>query len=254
METLQLTRKNGYAIVQLTRGKVNAINDQMVTEVRNTFQSLEDDDSIYGVILTGIPHYFSAGLDVIELYGYNEDQIRNFFINFGEMYNELLKFSKPFICAVTGFSPAGGTVIAITADYRIMAEGEKYSIGLNEMAVNVQISQKLVDGYSFWLGEGTANQFILDGKLLNPDEALSCGLVNEVCPQEKLLSKAEKKMQHYLSADPDIFKNTKYKIRKKLIQAIGEGEGKELEQALQIWWKPEVRNKIKLLIEKITKK
>ncbi len=55
--------------------------------------------------------------------------------HFGSMYNELAKFPKILICAITGHSPAGGTVLAIQADYRIMADGPKYTIGLNEVAV-----------------------------------------------------------------------------------------------------------------------
>ena len=237
--------------MKLNRGKVNAINHQMVKEIRSTFDELKNDPETRGVIITGAPHFFSAGLDVIELYGYDEEKIREFFIDFGSMYAELAKFPKAFVCAVTGHSPAGGTVIAITADYRVMVDDSKYTIGLNEMAVSVQISQKLIDGYSYWLGKGQANEYVLEGKLLTPAEALESGLGNEVCALEEVMEKAENKMKHYLKADPDIFLNTKAKLRKSFINENGEHE---LQEALSVWWKPEVRVRMKGLIDSISKK
>ena len=254
MNTLKIDHKDNYVVVELARGKVNAINAAMVAEIRTLFKTLDEDDKVGGVILTGGPKIFSAGLDLIELMGYNEDQIEKFLRDFGMMHVELSRFSKPFICALTGFSPAGGTVIAITADYRVMADDPKYSLGLNEMQVNVQITQNLTEAYSFWLGRSLANRFILDGKLLNPQEANEFHLVEEICPQAEVLARAESKMKQYLLADPDIFQYTKKAMRQTWFAAQNlQGEA-DLKQALKIWWKPEVRQRITALIESFSNK
>tara|TARA_R110000744_G_scaffold119507_2_gene222897 strand:- start:129 stop:428 length:300 start_codon:yes stop_codon:yes gene_type:complete len=78
MNTLELTEKENYVIVQMNRGKVNAINHEMVNELKEVFKKLEEDPAVMGVILTGQPHYFSAGLDLIELYQYEKSKYRNF--------------------------------------------------------------------------------------------------------------------------------------------------------------------------------
>lgn len=253
MQTLEITKKQDYVIVRLNRPKANAINGRMVKEIRETFRALEEEESVRGVILTGIPHFFSAGLDVIELYQYDERQIKEFFIAFGSMHIELARFTKPFVCAISGHSPAGGTVIALTADYRIMADGEKYTIGLNEVAVNIQISQNLVEAYAYWIGRGRANQYVLDGKLLNVTEAMQCGLVNEAAPLETVLDRAEQKMRHYLRAHPEIFRNTKSKLRKAWLERIESNAEKDLEQAFQLWWKPEIRARMKAFVDSLSK-
>ena len=131
MNTLELTKRENYTIVQMNRGKVNAINHEMVNELREVFRKLENDPGVKGVILTGQTHYFSAGLDLIELYQYDEKQIQEFFTAFGELYLQLVQFKKPFISAITGHSPAGGCVLAVASDNRYMAEGDSYVIGLN---------------------------------------------------------------------------------------------------------------------------
>lgn len=254
MNTIKIERKENYAIVQLNRGKVNAINHQMTNELQEAFTGLQSDDSVKGVILTGTPNFFSAGLDVIELYGYDQQQIKSFFTDFGMLHVQMATFTKPLVCAITGYAPAGGCVFAITADHRIMADGEKYTIGLNEVAVNIQISNNIIDAYAFWIGKGRAHEFVLDGKLLNVKEALACGLVNQMVPLEEVIPAAEKKMQQYLMANETIFKNTKQKLRKSWLDGLETDGSKDLGEAIKLWWSPEVRAKMKAFVESLQKK
>ncbi len=254
MNTLEVTYKKEYAIVQMNRGKVNAINFEMVQDLRDIFGKLEADDAVKGVILTGKPHYFSAGLDLIELYQYDKAQMTDFFVSFGALYLELVQFKKPFISAITGHSPAGGTVLAVTSDNRYMAEGDKYVIGLNEVAVNIQISQNLTEVYAFWMGDGLASRYILDGKLLNGKEAVACGLVDELVPLENVLERAEKRMQKYMQADQEILRNTKAKLRKHLWDKLDLKAENSLKEASELWWKPEIRAKMGAYVESFSNK
>lgn len=254
MNTLQITKKEDYTIVQMNRGKVNAINYEMVKELREVFRDLESDRTVKGIILTGQPHYFSAGLDLIELYQYDEEQVKEFFIAFGALYIELMQVTKPFISAITGHCPAGGCVLAVTSDNRIMAEGERYSIGLNEVAVNIQISQNLVESYSFWMGTSLANRYIMEGKLLNGEEARACGLVDELVPLDEVISRAESKMRHYMKADQEILINTKKKLRKTLLDTLDVDAEESIKEAIPLWWKPEIRAKMKAYVESFSKK
>ena len=254
MNTLEVTYKDEYAIVQMNRGKVNAINFEMVQELRDTFHVLEENAEVKGVILTGQPHYFSAGLDLIELFGYDKPQIQDFFVSFGALYLELVQFKKPFISAITGHSPAGGCVLAVTSDNRYMAEGDKYVIGLNEVAVNIQISQNLTEVYAFWMGDGLASRYIMEGKLLSGKEALAAGLVDELVPLENVLERAEKQMKRYMQADQEILINTKLKLRKHLMDKLDLKAENSLKEASELWWKPEIRAKMKAYVESFSSK
>ncbi|MGC1515386.1 MAG: enoyl-CoA hydratase/isomerase family protein [Maribacter sp.] len=254
MHTLKLTKKDNYTIVQMNRGKVNAINMEMVKELRDVFKGLEEDTEVLGVILTGQPHYFSAGLDLIELYQYDKDQIQEFFTAFGALYLQLVQFKKPFISAITGHSPAGGCVLAVTSDNRYMAEGDSYVIGLNEVAVNIQISQNLTEIYAFWMGEGLAHRYILEGKLLNGKEAVAAGLVDELVPLDAVLERSELQMKHYLNADQEILIKTKKKLRKVVWDKLDLNAENSLKEATVLWWKPEIRTKMKAYVERFTNK
>ena len=254
MKNLILTKKEGYTLVQMNRGKVNAINQEMVDELRQVFANLEKDPEVKGVILTGQPHFFSAGLDLIELIGYDKAQITSFFSDFGALYLELIQFTKPFISAITGHSPAGGCVLAVTSDNRYMAEGDKYVIGLNEVAVNIQISQNLTEIYAFWMGDRLASRYILEGKLLSGKEAVAAGLVDELTPLDQVVERAEKQMEGYLKADQEILKNTKYKVRKHLFEKLDLQAGNALKEASELWWKPAIRAKMEAYVASFSNK
>ena len=254
MNTLKIIKKEGYTIVQMNRGKVNAINYDMVQELRQVFRDIENDNAVKGAILTGQPHYFSAGLDLIELFRYDKKQIEDFFNVFGALFIELMQITKPVISAITGHSPAGGCVLAVASDNRIMADGEQYIIGLNEVAVNIQISQNLVETYAFWIGQGLASRYIMEGKLLNGKEALSSGLVDELVPLEQVLPKAEAKMQQYLQADQEILLNTKNKLRKNLLSKLDLNAENSLKEAATLWWKPEIRTKMEAYVKSFSNK
>ena len=254
MNTISITRKHNYAILQLNRGKVNAINHLMVQEIRSAIASFHEDSEVKGVILTGIPHFFTAGLDVIELYSYNKEQITAFFADFGGMFIDLVTFKKPLVAALTGYAPAGGCVMAIACDYRVMAKGDRYTIGLNEMAVSIQISKNLTDAYAFWLGSGSAYKYILEGKLLKVDEALKAGLIDDAVVLEDVLPTAEKQMQKYLSFHGEIFKSTKAKLRQDWLSKLEKDAEKSLEEASTMWWDPEVRARMEAFVERLQKK
>ena len=108
MDTLRVEKKNDYAIVYLDNGKANVLNLKAIQEIRHLFSTLKTDDSVRGVIFTGKPHYFSAGLDVIELLRFDETGIEGFRREFLGMVVDLTRFPKAFISAISGHSPAGG--------------------------------------------------------------------------------------------------------------------------------------------------
>ena len=74
METIKITKKENYAIVQLNRGKASPINHQMVKDLRTAWATLKTDDSVEGIVLTGQKGYFSVGLDLKEIFYFDEKQ------------------------------------------------------------------------------------------------------------------------------------------------------------------------------------
>jgi 3,2-trans-enoyl-CoA isomerase len=251
MNTLQLTVNDKLATVTLNRGRSNPINLEMINELIATIRDLEADDNIGALIITGKEGFFSAGIDLIEVYNYDAEKSKDFWSSFLLMQSTLSAFKKPFVTAITGHSPAGGCIIAMCSDYRVMATGQ-FIIGLNEVPVGIMVPGAVFHLYAFWLGSRKAYQYLLKGKLLNVEEALRDGLVDEVCAPEDVLATAEKKVRQYMKRNPATWSQSKLNLRKELRDQIQKENGDTLDKMLQQWWSPETRSILQKMIEKLT--
>lgn len=253
MNTISTSVKDRLAIITLNRGKSNSLNREMVTELQDMLHNIENDDNIGGVVITGKENFFSAGLDLIELYHYNEEEARSFWNLFLNFSAKITAFKKPLIAAINGHSPAGGCVIALACDARVMAEG-KYIIGLNEVPVGIIVPNSIFSLYSFWLGQSNAYRNLLEGKLFSPEEALNIGLVDEVVKPESIMTAAERKARKYMAFEANTWQQSKLNLRKDIIAATSADQSKDLEIMLKQWWSPSTRAILKSLIDNLQKK
>jgi len=219
MNTIHIEYLENIAILQLNRGKANAINAEMVNELLDALITLKTNDKVKGVVLTGHGEFFSAGLDVIELYSYDEHEIAEFWKVFDRLSRRIVMFPKPIVAAITGHSPAGGCVLAIGCDYRVMAEGN-YRIGLNEVAVGIVVPEPIFHMYSFLVGRGKAHQYLLEGKLHLPEEALACNLVNEIAPLNEVLNRAIAQLKVFMQYNSAVWTKSKMNFRSPLIPEL----------------------------------
>jgi len=222
----------------------------MVKELTACIKNLENDDDIGGLILTGKEGFFSSGIDLIEAYDYNEEQSKEFWMDFLAMQNILVSFNKPMVAAISGHSPAGGCILAICCDYRVMAEG-KFVVGLNEIPVGIVVPGSVFNLYAFWLGHRKAYQYLMEGKLLNVSEALEAGLIDEICPPENLLSQAEKKIRAYMQLNPVTWSQSKLNLRKDLNDKLNGDQTATLNKMLEQWWAPATRKGLQMIIQNL---
>jgi enoyl-CoA hydratase/carnithine racemase len=253
MNTIKVNIKDKVAVLSLNRGRSNAINSEMVNELHQMIRNIENDDTIAGLIITGQDGFFSAGLDLIELFDYDEEKIKSFWVDFLDLITSLVSFKKPMIAAISGHSPAGGCVLALCCDYRIMAEG-KYRIGLNEVPVGIIIPENIFHLYSFWLGQANAYRFLLEGKLMKPEEALSFGLIDEVVNPESILHAAERKMQTFIRLERNTWQQSKINMRQDLLKKVSRDPSEMLEPMLAQWWSPSTRSILKTIIQNLQQK
>jgi 3,2-trans-enoyl-CoA isomerase len=253
MNTINVTIKDRVAIITLNRGKSNSLNREMVTELGDMITNIEKDDNIGGVIITGKEHFFSAGLDLIELYGYNEAEAESFWRLFLDFAAKITAFNKPLVAAINGHSPAGGCVIALACDVRVMAEG-KYIIGLNEVPVGIIVPNAIFHLYSFWLGQATAYRSLLEGKLFSPEEALAVGLVDELVKPESIMTAAERSVRKYMAFEKNTWSQSKTNLRRDLIKETSTDQSADLALMLKQWWAPSTRAILKTIIDGLQKK
>lgn len=250
---LRIELKHHYALVTLDRGRANPINLDMLDELHICFNEITDDPEVKGVILTGKEDYFSVGVDVMEVFDYDHDMTEKFWSSLIQIMVKLAKFPKPLIAAISGHAPAGGCVLAIPADYRLMVAGD-YTIGLNEIPLGIIVPENFFHMYAFWIEKHKAYQYLLEGKLLSVDEALKCGLVDQKCSSDELLFLAEQKLAHYLALIPEVFQTSKLNFRRELIRSMQIDWDRTLATFMDQWWSQPTRTTISKLIQSIKNK
>lgn len=220
--SLKVEVADGLATVEIANGKVNAIDTQLSEDLLAAFTALETDETVSGVVLTGRPGCFCAGLDIMHMAGFTDETLRKFWhANLGAL-RAMVRLSKPFVCAVTGFAPAGGTILTLTADYRIMATGAKHTMGMNEFNMSLQIPQMFGEIYAAYLGEHRAWAAVQQARMFTAEQALEVGLVDEVLPEDEVLARAQEYCRKLMNVYAPAYATTKRYQRKNLLACVAE--------------------------------
>lgn len=252
METIQTTLTNGIQTVTLDRGKANPINHQMVLEMRALIAESNANEAVRGNLLTGKPHFFSAGLDVVELYSYDADKMLSFWKDLAGLLADLAGSPKPWVAAISGHSPAGGCVLALCCDQRIMAQGP-YKIGLNEVPVGIVVPMPIYHLYASVLGPRLSYQFLMEGRLLLPEEALACGLVDAVVEPDQVMAEAQKRLEVYLGYQDTVWRESKKLLRQPLIDQLNADFDSHFTPTITHWWSESSRSQLAAMIQKLKK-
>lgn len=187
-ETLLIELHESVTLVRLNRPKaLNALNDQVLADLRVAFAAYEADASQGCLVITGSEKAFAAGADIKEM------QPQSFADMFGvdkfSGYDVLVKATrKPWIAAVAGYALGGGCELAMMADYIIAAETAKF--GQPEITLGVTPGMGGSQRLTRAVGKAKAMQMCLTGRMMNATEAEQAGLVAQVVPADKLLDEA----------------------------------------------------------------
>src|SRR5436190_22667482 len=127
----------GVRELRLSRPPVNALNPELITALRDELARAHL-EGCEAVVVSGARGRFSGGLDVPELLRLDRAQMRATWAQFFSLLRDLAFSQVPVVAAMTGHSPAGGTVLALFADYRVLAEGP-HLVGLNEVQVGLSV-------------------------------------------------------------------------------------------------------------------
>jgi 3,2-trans-enoyl-CoA isomerase len=172
--------------VRLARPPVNAFDAELL---RALTAAVDGAASEAALIVSGQPGIFSAGMDVRALLALDRDGIAATFVELWRAQRAIARSAVPVIFALTGHCPAGGTVLAIHADYRVMALGD-FRVGLNEVQVGLVPAPPVILGAFCRLTGGHAGQLLTRGALVDPATALRVGLVDELCDPTQVMPRA----------------------------------------------------------------
>lgn len=239
-EFLTIDRQHAIATVTIRRGKVNAIDWQLIREFKSALQALDADATVRAVVLTGHGSFFSFGFDVPELFPYSKKRFGSFVTDFDKLLVDLYLFPKPVVAAINGHAIAGGCMLALACDERFMVRG-KPKISLNEITFASTIFASPVEMLRTAVGTRTASEVLLHGRMYSAEEAKDLRLIDETCSEHDLLSRAKHRATLLGEKSADAFASLKKLTRGPIVAALRSNRAASIRNFVELWYSKSTR-------------
>lgn len=258
MSTLVETQDHGpIREIRLARPPVNALNTEVCRALIHALDSAVG-EGVRGIVLAGNPKIFSAGMDVPYLMslGENRHALMDAWQAFFGAARALADSRVPVVAALTGHAPAGGCVLALCCDYRVMARSvdpaKPFAIGLNETQVGLVAPEGIQRLMRRLVGAHRAERLLVAGEMVPAERALELGLVDELAPQDEVTARAIAWLDALLRLPHHPMLQTRAIARQDVVEAM-QPENIQLDRFIDAWDAPDTQAALKALIEKLKK-
>lgn len=219
------------ALIKFNRPKVlNAMRDQTKHELENAIDTLNADNNIYGIMITGEGRAFSAGSDVS---GVTTDRTATETITMSQhahvLMNKIENADKPVVAVINGYALGGGLELALACDMRVMSSTAK--VGKPEVALGVAPCYGGTIRLPRLIGPSRAKDLLYTGRKLDAEESYRIGLVDRVFEPDELIEESFKLMEQIAQNAPVAVKYCKKLVDKGMEMSLAAGLAYEAEIA-----------------------
>ena len=252
MQYINSERDGTVAVITLARGKANALNEAMVDQIHLAVKDAASDGSVRAVVLaSGAANFFSGGFDVSEVFSYDRRRMKTFFGRFIDLYEDLYLMPKPLVAAVSGHAYAGGAILALACDFRIMGDGN-FGFALNEIDLGFVLPSGMIRMAIEAIGYRHAFELVLGGRSVSPAKALEIGLAFELAPPESVVERSVA-LARSLGEKP----SSAFLAMKGSLRAAASGDSavhtdrETLSAFIDQWFSPEAEERKRALIQSL---
>ena len=244
-----LSVEDGLATATMNRAHGNAINAELTEDLTRVCREAARDDAIHGLMLAGEGKLFCPGLDLQELTELDRGEMERFVVDFATCIAELYAFPKPMVAAIHGHAVAGGCVLTLTADWRVLRPGAL--VGLNEVRVGVP----LPFGVSLILRESVPRlhleEVALLGKNYRDEAALAAGLVHEIYGGDAFEEHCRDRLREFTTRDLGALMITKRFLRSSIVERIRENGTRDAPEFVDAWFRPQTQARIRGIVDEL---
>ena len=248
MEHLRYQVTGGVAVITLSRGKANAIHLPMVKEMASAFERAAAEANAI-VWTSDQPRFFSAGFDVNDVFLYDREQLSDFLTTYSQLQQRVLHCPKPTVAALPGQTYAGGAILALSCDFRVMADGP-YGFALTEVNIGVNLPTPVFHLLAAAAGVSHARRMFLTGEPMLAQHAHACGLVHELAPDDEVTDRAIA-LAAKLASKPA---KTYAQIKRTILEAAHLTPTNTLIADVEAWFTPEAIAFKQKLIEQLQRR
>jgi enoyl-CoA hydratase/carnithine racemase len=185
--------------------------------------------------LTGEGKFFTFGFDIPEFLSYTKEAFVRYLTKFTGLYTDIFLYPKPVVAALNGHTIAGGCMLAIACDYRIMVPGNA-KISLNEINFSSSVFAGSVELMKLLLGQKQAETALLGGAMYSAEEALQLGLIDRIAAAADLGNAAMAKAREFAAQDSAAFRSIKKLLRQATAEEMMKREKASILEFIDIWY------------------
>jgi enoyl-CoA hydratase/carnithine racemase len=252
-----LRHDGGIIELRLARAPVNALDPALCHALQNAI-AVAVADGAKGLVLSGNEKVFSAGLDVPHLLSLGDDRtaLRGAWGAFFDAARALAGATVPVVAAITGHAPAGGCVLALCCDYRVMAKSEDsarpFRLGLNETQVGLVAPAGIQHLMERTVGKHRAGVLLTTGELVDTSKALAIGLVDEVVAADQVIARSVAWLQSLLALPRKPVLATREIARADVVAALSP-QSIQLDHFIDAWTEPDTQAGLRALVARLGK-
>ncbi|MBW2487838.1 MAG: enoyl-CoA hydratase/isomerase family protein [Deltaproteobacteria bacterium] len=191
MPRVNLEAHEDIALLQLNSGVTNAISPELVDDLGKALIGIKD--QFKGMVLAGGDKFFCIGLDLPGLLQLGRAEMIDFYVTLNQAVLDLYTLPIPTASAIAGHATAGGAILALSTDFRLIAAGRKF-IGLNEVKLGVPVPALADLILRQIVGDRRATEMVFSGEFLEPEQSLEFSLVDAVVSFEDVEKEAVAKI------------------------------------------------------------
>jgi enoyl-CoA hydratase len=247
MSGVRIERDGRLAALRLDKPRGNAIDEPLVEALTAAAAELAQDDAVRGVLLASAhPKLFCPGLDLVALAEYDRPGMERFMTAFSVMVWALYGLPKPVVAAVSGAAVAGGCILALTADHRVLRRGAP--IGLNEVKVGVPLPWSVTRLLRASVPPQALGRIALLGRNFADAEAVELGLVDELAESDGFEATCRARLDEFVEKDARALALTKAWLREGVLAEMMTHERERLPGFLDGWFSPSTQERIKATV------
>lgn len=244
---IKVETRGDVAVLRMDDGKANAMNPEFFAGLERGMAEARDAGAL---VLTGAGKFFSGGLDLPFLAPLARPRIVEIYEALHGTMMRLFSFPAPVVAAINGHAIAGGCILALQSDARVMAQGS-FKIGLNEAQLGLAMPAFVVETLRGRFAPGVFERTILEGPLYSPEQALAAGLVDEVAAALELEGRAIERAGQLASVPREAFAESKRLIRAVAVERAEKGRKEDARHWIDLWFSPAAQRRITELVAKL---
>jgi enoyl-CoA hydratase/carnithine racemase len=237
----------------LDKARGNALDEALIEALLAAVAGAAGDPAVRGVLLASAhPKLFCPGLDLVALAAYDRPAMTRYLEKFARLIVTLYALEKPVVAALSGHAVAGGCILSLCADWRVLRRGG-VQVGLNEVRVGVPMPWPVAVLLRASVSPRLLARVGLLGRNFADDEAVAVGLADEVAPAEGFAAACRERLVEFADKEPVALNLTKRYLRAPTVAAMVQRDGDAAAEFLDAWFSPTTQARIQGVVASLTR-